>query len=260
MATIPSRFPPLSQSGGTITGDLTVTGNETVGNNLTVNMGALNLTNGAAINFGNPATTGSDLYLSSTNTLTTDRALDIGGVLDVTGSALGVATPAKHSMIAWTFDPVNAVSSVAAISQSLYLNAVYVTKSVTTSKIWYAIGSTAGAGVTAANAGVYNAAGTLLGQVDISASLGANNVFSATLAVALTPGMYWLAFAINATTMPNPLRTNPVDAGMYTVNQTASTARFAVNGTTVTGTLPASITPGSNDTSTNAKSWWMAVS
>ena len=85
-------YPGQVNGNETVSGNLSVGSAATiatdlsVGNDLTVDMGALTLTNGAAINFGNPSTTGSDLYLSDTNELTTDQNLVVGQALTASGN------------------------------------------------------------------------------------------------------------------------------------------------------------------------------
>lgn len=202
--------------------------------------------------------TGSDspdtnLYRSYAHVLATDDSLHVAG------HALGTPQAADQGFIAWNGDPVNANNATAGASGTVYLMQVPVTKSATTASIWFIVGGTAAAGVTTAEIGLYNSSGTKLGSADISTLITTSNVLrSASVAVAVTPGLYWVAIVINATTMPSLCRPNAVTAAQLNANLTASTARYAVNGTGQ-ATLPASITPSSNDTSGSIRAWWTAV-
>lgn len=192
--------------------------------------------------------------------LATTKNVSIGGALDVPGRALGEPHPRDHGLIAWNGDPTNAVNATAGASGSVYLMAVYVPRTVTTSNVWFIIGGTAASGVSTAEIGIYNSSGARLGSTDISSIITTSNVVrSPALSVALTPGMYWVAIVVNATTMPQLCRPNAVTAGQLNLNLTASTARYAVNGTAA-ATLPSSITPSSNDTSGSLRAWWVGVS
>lgn len=260
MATIPSRFPPLSQSGGTITGNLTVTGNETVGNSLTVNTGALNLTNGAAVNFGNPATTGSDLYLSGTNQLTTDYNLAVAQSLNVSGSLAGEPSPVNpHALLAWTYDPSMATTGALLTNGTIYLSALYPAVSTNVTKLYYHI-STAGAAPVAGQnfVGLYNAAGTRLQTTNVDAGVTTTGLQTVTItSQAVTAGsMYWVAMVFNAGTAPTIVRGTGVTGvgNMVNIGLSAASFRFATNATTQTS-LPVSITPASNVTATFAGPW-----
>lgn len=195
-----------------------------------------------------------NLYRASANVLATDDSLMVAG------KALGTPQAADQGFLAWNGDPTNANSSAAGTSGTVYLMQVPVVSTATTAKVWFIIGGTAAATVTTAEIGLYNSSGTLLGSADISSIITTNNVLrSVTLAVAVTPGLYWVGIVVNASTMPTLCRPNAVTAAQLNANLSVSAARYAVNGT-AQATLPASVTPASNDVSGNIRGWWVGVS
>jgi hypothetical protein len=216
-----------------------------------------------------------DLYRSSAGVLQTDDAFTAtgaitanGGVvmgssasLDMaSGQAFGMPTPATNGLIAWNGDPMTANNSQAGTSQTLYLMRFDVTRSVTMSKIWYTVSSTGASGVTFADAGVFNSSGTLLtSAVSISGSLGSNSLYNIAYSASLTPGYYWVGILIEASTMPTLGRLSSLLAIIGNVNLSASNARFAYNGTGLTS-FPSSITPSSNQYTTNTVAWWIGIS
>lgn len=64
-------------------------------------------------------------------------------------------------------------------------------------KVWWANGATANANI---DCGVYSAGGTLLGSIGSTAQAGTSVVQSATLSLSLTPGAYYMALVLSATT------------------------------------------------------------
>jgi hypothetical protein len=176
------------------------------------------------------------------------------------GQAFGMPTPATNGLIAWNGDPMTANNSQAGTSQTLYLMRFDVTRSVTMSKIWYTVSSTGASGVTFADAGVFNSSGTLLtSAVSISGSLGSNSLYNIAYSASLTPGYYWVGILIEASTMPTLGRLSSLLAIIGNVNLSASNARFAYNGTGLTS-FPSSITPSSNQYTTNTVAWWIGIS
>jgi hypothetical protein len=200
---------------------------------------------------------------TSTPTVTV-QSVQIGenavtGPLDVsTGQALGVAIPRAHAnAIAWSFDPVSASTGQAGTAGTLYLASVYVNRTVTATKLSWGI-NTAGSGATAGQnfVGLYSSAGTQLASVGVDARVTTTGAFSETISAALTPGQYWVAFLFNASAMPQIYRAGFLNGGLVNFNLSASTYRFATNGTSLTA-LPGSITPSSN--SAAMYTYWAAL-
>jgi hypothetical protein len=95
--------------------------------------------------------------------------------------------------------------------------------------------------------GLYDSTGTLLGSsADISGSLGiGGKAIALTTPVTVQAGMYWVAFLGNAATMPQLARANTNITAMIDIGASASTYRFAQNGTAQTA-LPATFNTNSN--------------
>lgn len=169
-----------------------------------------------------------------------------GTSLDVPGHAVGLVTPSEHASIAWTLDPRSVRADKLLVAGTLYLAAVYVQKSVTAVKLGWGI-NVVGSGPVAGQSfvGLYNAAGTRLASVGVDARVTTTGPFPETISVALTPGMYWVAFLINASTMPRLYCGGDLSGALLNWNESAATLSFATNGTALTA-LPATITPSSN--------------
>jgi hypothetical protein len=205
------------------------------------------------LTFGDGTTADTNLYRASANALATDDSWT------VFGHALGTVQPSSHGLIAWNGDPTVATSSIAGTSGTAYLMAVYVPRSVTTSKVWFIVGATAAATVSSAQVGIYDSTGALVASADASAAFNnASTIASVNLAASLTAGRYWVGYVMAAQTMPTLCRPAAVTAAQLNLNLTASTARYAVNGTGLSA-LPASITPSSNDTA-SARAFWVGLS
>lgn len=199
------------------------------------------------------ATRDTNLYRSGVGTLATDNSLDV--VLH----ALGIATPREHGYAGWVYDSAHITSGKAGTAGTLYLAAVYISRSVTVSKIYWGINS-AGSGATAGQnfVGLYKSDGTLLASAGVDSAVTATGMQTTTIsATALTPGLYWVAFLFNATGMPQIYRAQDLNATLLNGGiLSASSYRFATNGTGLTA-LPSPITPSSN---TAAQfSYWAAL-
>lgn len=169
--------------------------------------------------------------------------------LSVPGHALGIAQPPEHALIAWTHDPANVASGKAGTAGTVYLAAVYVPRTATATKIYWG-NNTVGASATAGQnfVGLYSSTGTLLASTGVDAGVTTLGLITTTISsTALTPGLYWVAFLFNATTMPAVYRAGDLNATLLNAGVTGTPAllRFATNGTGRT-TLASSITPGSN--------------
>lgn len=191
------------------------------------------------------------------NMLNTD-AFNINGV-PVPGN---VYAPSDAGLIAWTYDigiaPTNTSTT---INGTVYLGQIVLRYPTTISNIVVDI-ATAATGVTANQnfLGLYDSSGVRQ-AVTAAGAIDAGLATTGALTGAVTPfaapaGKYWIAFVFNATGAPQVARSTSFSAPNY--NLTASTFRYATNGTSQTS-LPASITPASNSTS-NVIVYWGAVS
>lgn len=183
----------------------------------------------------------------------------VNGTLDVPQHAIGTAHPREHGAIAWTYDPALVNNGIAGTAGTLYLAAVYVPRAVTATKLYWGI-ATAGVSPVAGQSFVslFNAAGARLANVGVDARLTSTGAFTETISAALTPGLYWVGFLVNAATMPQTYKAANTGASLVNFGLTGSPAamRFATAGTALTAT-PASITPGSNVAAQQA--YWAAL-
>jgi hypothetical protein len=192
----------------------------------------------------------------------TNGVTTVDGNLSAAGNALGLPRPktSNNSAIAWTCDPVTINGSNAPVSGTLYLSAFFVDEARTSTKFNWGV-QAAGTVPTAGQSfvGIYNSVGSLVTSVNVDARItGSNAVFTETISGALTPGMYWAAFLLNATTTPAIIGPAGLLTGATNFNATASTSRWAVNGTGLTA-LPGSITPSSNTTPAIARPFWAGI-
>lgn len=199
-----------------------------------------------------------NLYRSAAGVLATDQTLTVGQNLSVGSHALGIARPGETSLVAWAFDPANIASGKAGTAGTLYLSALYVAKSATVTKLLWGI-NTAGATATSGQnfVGLYSSSGTLLASVGVDARVTTTGLFTETISASVTPGLYWVGFMFNASTMPQVYRGQDLNATLMNSGATTSTLRFCTNGTGLTTSLPSTITPASN---TAAQfSYWAAI-
>ena len=161
---------------------------------------------------------------------------------------------ADNGYAGWTMDPAAASGTQQLTSGKIYLWAVQVRYAQSVSHIVTAIAGTAAAGVTAGQnfIGLYNSAGTRLASTGIDSAYSGTftTVSTAITAQQLTPGMYWIGWVMNATTMPSLVRGASVFAGSVNPGLANASLRFASNGTGTS--LPATITPASNAADQNA--------
>lgn len=155
-----------------------------------------------------------------------------------------VMGPPDHGMTAWTYDPSFASSTTLLTAGTLYRIALDLRDPTVVTGI-HSLFSTAGSGLTAGQnfVGLYNSSGTLIAEANAdtfftSTNTGARVTFSP---VFCKPGKYYVAYLANGTTPPTLLRTNGAFTGTNNVNLSASTYRYATNGTALTA-LPATIT------------------
>jgi hypothetical protein len=169
------------------------------------------------------------------------------GTLYTPGHALGIVHPQDVGLSAWVFDPANVASGKAGVAGTMYLAGLYVANTFTATKLLWGI-NTVGATITANEnfVGLYSGAGTRLASVDVDARVTTTGMFTETISAALTPGLYWVAFMFNAGTMPSVYRGQDLNATLMNAAATTATLRFCTNGTSLTTSIPSSITPSSN--------------
>lgn len=169
------------------------------------------------------------------------------------------ATPGDHGFITWSHDPSLSVTSQAPTSGTIYLVGVYIRRTQSATKLWFANGAAATGATAGQNwVGIYSTAGTLLASAGIDSQVAASaNAQSATISsTSLPAGMYWVAILVNFSSALTLMRGS--NGGHTNANLSGATLRFAINGTGATA-LPASITPASNAKG-NSLPWWVAVS
>ncbi|WP_405769347.1 hypothetical protein OG539_32900 [Actinacidiphila glaucinigra] len=172
------------------------------------------------------------------------------GPLRSTSAVFGQVHPARHGLKAWTWPPTEGSTAATATSGTLFLAEFTPAESFTTSFLHWHVSVT---GVTATAGqnwvGIYAADGTLLASAGVDADVtSAAGARKTALAAALTAGQsYWAAFLFNAATAPQLARGGTATAGssLTNINLTASTLRFASNGTSRTA-LPSPLVPASN--------------
>jgi hypothetical protein len=181
--------------------------------------------------------------------------------LDVTGNALGEATPDNHNLVAWAYDSPSGTTASTAVNGTVYLVKMMVNQACTITKIYWHVG-TIGATPTSTqnNVGLYSSAGTRLATTNVDTSISSLGMKTTTITgQALTAGSFvWVGMVFNATTPPSLARCTAIGQfdQLVNVGLTAATYRFAVAGTAQTS-LPVSITPASNAIPTF--SYWAAI-
>lgn len=171
--------------------------------------------------------------------------------------------PSDQNLIAWTFDPATCAGNSAPTLGTVYFSAVILRTAKTITNVILSL-AVVGTTLTSGEnfAGLYDSTGVQRGvtadQTAAWGSIGAKTM-ALTSPYAAAAGVYWIAFVANAAAAPQFARASAVASGGSTSNAglTAATARYVTNGTGAT-TLPGSITPSSNVTSSPA--WWGAVS
>lgn len=108
-------------------------------------------------------------------------------------------------------------------------------------RAWWANGATASANV---DCGVYTAGGALLGSVGSTVQAGTNVVQSAALSLLLTPGSYYLALVLSATT-GTILRTTALNVavGEPAVGMAQQTSAFPLPATVTLASASSASTP-----------------
>jgi hypothetical protein len=165
--------------------------------------------------------------------------------------------PTDMGLLAWTHDPLAAAGTIASTSGSVYFMKIPIRRMTTVTNIVLTV-TTAGSGLTAGQnlVGLYDSAGNRLA---VSADQSTAFTTTGTKTIPLTtpllvqPGYYYIAVMSNGTT-PAAL--------MYTVVQSAAALNLnsSLRFLNITGqtSLPATFTPGTASTGTNAR--WAAIS
>lgn len=187
----------------------------------------------------------------------------VTGYQDVTGFANGQASPAAHNLVAWTYDPSEAVNAIALTGGTVYLAKLHITRTVAVTSLYWWM-PVAGVTPTAGQnfGGLYGSDGTRLATADADATVTAT-VGLQTLTIpstTLTAGEFvWASLVFNASTLPTLSYASGATGASSACNVglTAATYRYATAGTGQTS-LPATITPASNVGSLLAGPW-MAV-
>lgn len=177
----------------------------------------------------------------------------------ITGSGF---IPARHNLIAWTYDPALCTNSSLLTNGTVYLAKLHVGAATACTKIYWWVAA-AGATPTANQnqVGIYNSAGTLLTSTVVDADISSTGLKTTTIAsqTLTASSFYWVGMVFNAATAPTLARMAGLSGLSTAVNVglTAASYRFAINGTGQTA-LPASITPASN-TTPNFGGPWAAI-
>jgi hypothetical protein len=181
------------------------------------------------------------------------------GPLDADRGALGVAQPGDHGLVAWAYDPGLCTNSSAAVSGTVYLTKLHVSRNVTVDTLYWWVGvaavtPTAGQ----SEVGLYTSDGTLLDSTNVDGVITSTGL----KATAITPQdleageFYWVAMVFNAATPPSLARMAGLSGlgAAVNVGLAAEEYRFAIAATAQT-VLPATITPGSNATPAFGGPW-----
>lgn len=210
--------------------------------------------------------------LASAATARTNLGLHGAAVLDVgttsstvaSGDAPGNAVQGLWNLTnqgvkAWTFDAVAISSSgVAPTAGVVSLSSLQVYSSFTSVSLSWCV-ATAGSGLTAGQnfLGLYNSAGTLVWSLGVDTDPTTTGFKTSTMAVALTPGKYWVAALFNGTTAPALARCGAVAGSTAAINVglSGTTLRSGINGTGATA-LPAPITLSNTTLGTY---YWFAI-
>lgn len=167
--------------------------------------------------------------------------------------------PADNQILSWTIDPALASGSVATTSGAVALGQIVVKVNAVVNTLYAGLtASTTTA--TAGYMGIYDAAGTLLGQTANQAATwnGTTGPMAVPLTapVSLTPGKYYIALLINAAATGTWLR--GAGGGSNWANlPIAGAQRFGNTGAGLSA-LPASFSPGAVSASNNSFTFGVA--
>lgn len=167
--------------------------------------------------------------------------------LDVLLNAMGIATPRNHGLLAWTADPVTVQNYNSGVAGTVYTAAVWVPRATTITKLMWGIGTVGATPTAGANfIGLYDSAGNQIVSVNIDARVATSGTLTETFApVAVSPGLYRVAWLFNAATMPQLFRSANIHAPLSNAGISAAANYRYATGPTAQTVLPASITPSS---------------
>lgn len=171
--------------------------------------------------------------------------------------------PSDQNLIAWSYEPSVATSSGTITPGVIQLVAVILRKAATITNVIVEIAAVGSALTTAENfLALYDSSGTRQGvTADQTSAWASTGVMVTPLATpySAAAGVYYVAVLSNGSTSPTFARSTGITGagGFINVGLTASTARFAVNGTAQTS-MPSSLTLSSN--SLAAIALWAGVS
>jgi hypothetical protein len=190
----------------------------------------------------------------------TSGNFSVGQSLSVAGSALGDVHPVQHGLVAWTYDPIMALTGTVLINGTMYMSAVYPSSNATISKLYWHVATVGVTPVAGQNfVGLYDSSGNLLTSANVDGVItGTGPQATAVSPVSVVAGQsYWIAWVFNAATAPGMPRTNNINGAtdLDNIGLTATNARFCTNGTGRTA-LPASITTSNN---VNNLTYWGGI-
>jgi hypothetical protein len=164
------------------------------------------------------------------------------GHISTPGRALGIPRPHDHNALGWTIPPESCRSDSQLTAGVVYLNAVYISEYATAAKIEWGINTIGATATAGANwVGLYNSVGTRLAAVGVDAKVTVQGATAEAISQAVTPGVYYIAYLFNATTMPKLYCGSDLNATLANFNLGSLNGRFLTSGTGQT-TLPSTIT------------------
>lgn len=187
-------------------------------------------------------------------------------VLSVAGNALSQVQPRTHGLVAWTFDPAQAGGNLALTNGAQYLQAIYPSRTVDITTIWFYVSTAAGAATSGECLfGIVDSSGNLLASVDVSALLTSTGLKQATISsTLLTAGnFYWIVAMANCSGSPSTVTlraTSLSNIALANAGLAAATNRFTGCGTVQTSLGNFPITPADNVVIASQQPLWMAVS
>jgi hypothetical protein len=153
--------------------------------------------------------------------------------------------PSHFGWQAWAYDPNALTSGVTQAANVVLLVGLQLGQAIPITKVYFAL-SAAAVTVTGAQAGVYNASGTLLVSADASARVQTTAFQAVTVSsTTIGPGLVWAALVGQATTMYGVYRGAAAVSGpVSNLGLPAASTRYGTYSAGVSGgTLPSSITP-----------------
>lgn len=153
----------------------------------------------------------------------------------------------QNVYLAWNADPAT-ISTFTPTSGTAYVAGVRVRQKINVGHVSFSVAGTAAASVTSSQnfVALYDASGTRLAQTATDSSFGSTfaMVSIALAAGVINPGYYWVAFLMNASTMPVLARIGGVSGALTNAGLSNANSRAATIGTGQTS-LGSTITPSS---------------